>query len=112
MLRLSFFLLAKNRKMSPRSSQDQAGASRGTGRHTARHTSYYFLTSDNRSQFTPLGRLVACKRPPARPSCPCPVPLPAMAYLRSPPHDQALRRGGSVGRGGVSSGRSRAHLAP
>ena len=47
--------------------------------------------------------LPANDRPPP---CPRSVPLLAMACLRPPPRDQAPRRGGSVGREGLSSGRS------
>ena len=40
------------------------------------------------------------------PPCPRSVPLPAMACPAAPPRDQAPRRRGSVGREGLSSGRS------
>ena len=40
------------------------------------------------------------------PPCPRLLPLPAMACPAAPPRDQGPRRGGSVGREGLSSGRS------
>jgi hypothetical protein len=87
------------RYCTPRRSAVQPG---GMQRHPHTCTQYY-STFFSCPDFTSLA---ASKRYGRPPPCPCLLPLPAMACLRAPPRHQAPRRGGSVSREGLSSGRS------